>query len=187
MAYDPIQSTKWCRFDRYRIEKGAIRPAKGALVTIYDPWEIFESVKGERRTVNSLWGEFVELARRVKEASVEPSHFGSYLPSRDGAVLIRDWSNKYGLLGLLPSTAVEIVLPATWELSGKGGHPTPTAICMQQQTHSRVAAYWDTMCRSIGKHGRGLVWPPPNSELGTLVPKSEWTSSIRSPCCMGRS
>src|ERR1022692_1879074 len=40
---------RWFRFDHYELENGFIRPAKGARLQSYDPFEMYERSKKESR------------------------------------------------------------------------------------------------------------------------------------------
>src|SRR5262249_25891042 len=100
----------WRKFDRYEISGGAVRPAPRARLQRYQPWQKFEEAKGKYRKVTTLWGEFLEISRRIKAES------GATLrPSRAGEALILEWCNRYGLLGILPGQAQFISLPPTSE------------------------------------------------------------------------
>src|SRR5258707_976640 len=99
MAYDPVHSC-WWKSERLTISGTTIRPAERTICEQYDPWDVYESVKGKYRTVTTLWGEFAEIVRQIRQGAVD-----RYTPSPKGRLLILNWSRKYGLLGLLPGKA----------------------------------------------------------------------------------
>ncbi len=136
--HDHIQS-EWWRFEACTIENNALRPAPGALRHAYNPWECFNDVKGKYRTVPTLWGEFAELVSHVRADAI-----GRYQPSPKGASRILDWSNKYGFLGVLPSSVQMIVLPPTSEADEQDLAAGLTPGCLIQRRHVRIAGMWIT-------------------------------------------
>ncbi len=180
MSNDPIHLTKWWRFDRCEIQEGAVRGAPGTQRITYNPWERFESLKGKYRTVNTLWGEFVELSRQVREASVAPHQKGFYWPSATGQALILKWCNTYGLLGILPGTVQSIALPPTWEAAETVINPSRllpnTAEVTVQRTHARVGGVWNTLFNTSTKFVDGKEWKPSNPAPGTALLQSESVS-----------
>jgi len=173
---DPIHSGNWHRYDRYIIADNAIRPAAGASLIRYDPWEMFESVKGKYRTVQTLWGEFIELAQFLQDDAGN-----MFKPTAKGESLILDWCNRYGLLGILPNWADRIVLPPTYERAHPyyGQAVGPYQRFTVQQIHARISGEWFTHEWTRGYQG-GIAdyreWIP-----GSVVPRSEWPSGTEEP------
>ncbi len=105
----------WCRFSRYEIRDGAIRPARNADLSWYDPWEIYRISEKDKGTpppyqsllalVWSLGAVFVEAESRWRfDCGAESLDL-----SEQNEIL--DWCSRFGLLGILPHTAISIQIP----------------------------------------------------------------------------
>ncbi len=116
---DDFTPTRWPRFDRYIIEAGYIRPAPGAKLTWYDPWEPFLEVRGESLGDGAAYHRLLNaVPRDLKMRKPDPGQRLKFL--RPGIVdwtvskiwtdsyqdyneqAISDWCSGHGLLGLLP-------------------------------------------------------------------------------------
>ena len=97
----------WCRFSRYEIRDGAIRPARNADLSWYDPWEIYRISEKDKGTpppyqsllalVWSLGAVFVEAESRWRfDCGAESLDL-----SEQNEIL--DWCSRFGLLGILHS------------------------------------------------------------------------------------
>jgi hypothetical protein len=188
MAYDSIHRTAWQRCVPYELfnhelstgfRTRVVRPAPG-VGSRYDPWELFDAAKGKYRTAETLWGEFAEIVRCIRQDALDP-----YVPSPRGESLILDWSNKYGLLGVLPLSAQMIVLPAVYERGETVAGTIEWDIkagpwVAIQRTHVRAAGTWTTHTRYVG------VSAPDGSDAerspGDIVSASAYASpSVQPP------
>jgi len=96
----------WWRFSDYEISDGYIRPARGAKLERYDPWQEYRKGKPEfkERKVQPPYAELVNLfPERVIDAN-------NPLAGHENATL--GWCRKYGLLGILPHKTQIIAFPA---------------------------------------------------------------------------
>jgi hypothetical protein len=107
---DEFLSTSWWRYDRYEVDRLYIRPAPGARLRRYDPWQ-------ENTAALARWRDheppYITLARLGDEYD-NGLLFGS-LSKRTSAVsgvnyvgadeklleAVGDWCSRYGLLGVL--------------------------------------------------------------------------------------
>ena len=70
---------------------------------------------------------------------------GRFTPSARGEALILDWSNKYGLLGVLPSSIQMMVLPPIYEPTLEADSSLSSSKpWIVQRKHARLAGTWIT-------------------------------------------
>ncbi|HLJ49238.1 MAG TPA: hypothetical protein VKU01_24665 [Bryobacteraceae bacterium] len=133
--------THWWKYDLpCCVEGKVIRPQRSSTVVPYDPWIIYREQQGKYRTVPTLWGEFAELVRRCGKDAIDP-----YTPSSGGEALILDWTNRYGMLGILPSRLESIVLPEVYRPAPLPGTKSNEIKSSKvQHRHVRVAGHWIT-------------------------------------------
>jgi hypothetical protein len=84
----------WWRFSAYKIRNGAIRPARGAVLGSYDPWQEFYA---SSRRVDRAYLELADLGR------IPPSGFPSRTveDERAGHRRLLNWCQRFGLLGVM--------------------------------------------------------------------------------------
>jgi hypothetical protein len=130
---------QWWRFDRYEVVGRQIRPARGARLECYDPWELVRSAPYVElgRLGEAIQGWYQELVResfaRYREAVVAPANAtheellafidetqaalaGAYpapvqLPS-EMSRLLTAWCERFGLLGIFQQEVVAVNLEA---------------------------------------------------------------------------
>ena len=104
----------WWRFDRYELHRGAIRPAAGATLELYDPWAAYTEAR-------SGWGSaggkapYELLLDLAWSTRLRPTTRGEPLqlePDSEQALLA--WCAAHGLLGLLPHEAEVAYLAPRW-------------------------------------------------------------------------
>jgi hypothetical protein len=145
----PVFPAAWWRFDRYQIAAGAIRPAPKARLETFDPWNTFARAKGQFRTVETIWGNLAELVRQLEQDAV-----AECTPSSQGEKLILDWCHRYGLLGLLPGTAVKIDLPPTYQDARRSfgvSSPSGRLRAVEWESYGQVAGHWLRHTRQSGE------------------------------------
>ena len=141
----------WCRFSRYEVREGAIRPARNAELTRYDPWEIYrisERDKGTPPPYQSLLALVLSLGAVFDEAesrwrlnrTAESLEF-----SEQNKIL--DWCSRFGLLGIMPHSAISIQIPP--RTSSRSGQ--------EQKQHIRVNGQWIDCDDKIGMDGGKLI------------------------------
>ena len=121
-----LMSAAWWRFSRYEIRDGLIRPAPGATLEQYDPWQDWEAsrVHGVGRGFPPPYQSFVRLDRFVS------LHGSRLLEVGEREVL--QWCARYGLLGTLlqePSywlPAGRFTFPRNYMVDGKLRRLGPT-------------------------------------------------------------
>jgi hypothetical protein len=103
-------STKgeWWRFDRYEIERGCIRPAAGARLESYDPWQEFLQSHKETRGQPP----YRDLVVLMEKAKMIPGIRVPHCLSDESQSLILSWCRRYGLLGVLLSRWEQVRLAA---------------------------------------------------------------------------
>lgn len=177
MPSDPIRHSTWWKFDSYVVRDHALRAEPGSLQT-YDPWQRFEEVRGRYRQAPTLWGEFIAVVHRIQEQALD-----RYTPSVDGEGLILNWSNQYGLLGILPAAAQSIVLPPTYEHSSENPVYGPGVAagrpCIVQRSYQRVAGRWVAPSQIYGCSNG--VDDPPQWKPGDKVPRAQRPTGIDEP------
>ncbi len=154
----PCRNTTWWRLDRYEIADGVLRPAPRARLQRFDPWKRFYEVEGEYRTVETLWGEFAELARQFQLGAE------STILSPEGRQKILDWCQHYGLLGLLLAKALHITLPPSYESSaeylGHSAKPERALRAVVRRSYGRLAGHWYIDIQASGEPAVGNDWVP---------------------------
>ena len=102
----------WYRFNRYEIAGGYIRPAPGAVLEEYDPWEAYRSwINGEGETAPP-YQSLLDLSERLELRRDEKSDSSWVVPEGVGDLLA--WCAKFGLLGILSHDAQIITLAPRW-------------------------------------------------------------------------
>jgi hypothetical protein len=111
----------WWRFTKYEIRDGAIRPAANASLEQYDPWDLYRISQIDSETPRpyqcllalllSMGACFDEKAGRW---TLEKSLDDASLSLSDQNEIL-NWCSRFGLLGILPHTAVIIELPPFWD------------------------------------------------------------------------
>jgi len=113
----PFWSGCWWRFSRYEIRNGAIKPAKNGSLEQYDPWDLYrlsQSYNGTPPPYQSLLALLVSLGAFFDEAEGDwrldkRLKDGSLTPSSQDEIL--GWCSRFGLIGILPQTALTIETP----------------------------------------------------------------------------
>lgn len=143
-------------FQPLRNQERRIRPAPGARLETYDPWA--GDTKAETWRVQPPYQALLELIERQPFART---------PESDDRLL--DWCAENGLLGILPTRAQMVTLPARWGplIPGHTGsaHLVPTRIVFTRT----VNGWRSTVKSTFGTHvPYALVGEP--DQLGALVP-----------------
>lgn len=117
---------RWSRFTGYEVRDGYIRPAPGATLETYDPWEAFEASRAARASELPAYVQLIELAKRIeKGAEGRRQLVSTGTPGRGEVAVpmysdedkraIERWCSSWGLLGILPHFARKAVLAPRWE------------------------------------------------------------------------
>lgn len=85
---------KWWRFDRYIIEDGAIRPAEGSRLSMYDPWADYEASRLHGGGQEAPYQTLLTLLQQLRFDA------GNTLTPASASLLC-EWCSSYGLLGIL--------------------------------------------------------------------------------------
>lgn len=130
-----VPGRKWWRFDRYEISNGFIRPAAGARLESYEPWEQYRQSKqtthehGKRKAA-APYRSLIDICNNIK---VVPRAHGHSAPSQslpvstprglEGSLyglaaesesIITTWCAENGLLGILTHHACMVALATRW-------------------------------------------------------------------------
>ena len=108
----------WPRHSRYQVVDKTIRPADGGRVQAYNPWDLYRETMNARRTVETPYSDFLDLGRQLAPDLFKYLSSGAFEPEQEAA--ITGWCSRFGSIGLLASTAVEILLPVVTEKNSKG-------------------------------------------------------------------
>lgn len=102
----------WARFDRYEIVDGKIKPARGATLTQYEPWNAYRRPEG-KETRRQPYHALLELPAAINPTTESPDQM------RDALLA---WCSEYGLLGVLLHRLETVVLPprASESMMGPG-------------------------------------------------------------------
>jgi hypothetical protein len=136
MARTRLWSGEWWRFNRYEIRNSSIRPVKNARLERYDPWELHRISSWDTGTsppYQSLialllsLGAFFDDVRHTWRLVKGPDNGSSlcladHWPGPSERDEILDWCNRFGLLGILPHSALTIGLPV------RRGHHVPRGL-----------------------------------------------------------
>ena len=132
--------TEWFRFDQYEVRDGYIRPAPGANLERYDPWqEYFQGWEREKRPVQP----YLSLDELLKRLDFDRSRYPLPL-TPESEVEVATWCAKHGLLGLLPHTVQGVVLAPRWEPSLLTQESSPSE---EEWLYPTVESYYRTTTR----------------------------------------
>jgi hypothetical protein len=179
---NPSMAGWWQRFDSYEFREGWIRPAPGASLTEYDPWQE-HGAQGQ-----GVYRGLCALSERMRESSKIVATSGGQLAYEFADPVgsdVLDWCSQHGLLGVLLNMADSVVLPARWRASPTlssllWGDPPPCHPSIT--TYRRVNGGW-----SIGGHT--YPFPADDDELerrrhavpGTIVGSTDRHESWPAP------
>ncbi len=120
-----LSAGRWWRFNRYELRDGCLRPARGARLSVYDPWKLWLSTRpvgrrsGQRERGPTPYRELLEVLSRLeyrKDLDDAPEFTPAEVDmlagplTTDSEQAILKWCAKYGLLGILPHRVLQVVL-----------------------------------------------------------------------------
>lgn len=160
----------WWRFDRYVVEAGALRPAPGASLQLFDPWASYAQAR-------SGWGSsagkapYESLLDLVWDIRLRPKPKGEAPElTLECEQALLDWCAAHGLLGLLPHEAEVAHLAPRWapmEEFELAGIPLVVTRLMYQWGYTGwqvgMDVWWQTMSQALDE--------APKQE-GELVPRN---------------
>ena len=124
----------WWRYTKYEVRGEHIAPASDATLECYDPWDQYHRSQVDSG-VPAPYQTLLKLAADLQDSRNEP----------DKAVrLILDWCSRFGLLGILPHTAIRIDLPVRYLADVSSFNPVI-------RTHTRTGGRW------ISNKRRGVI------------------------------
>src|SRR5438034_198368 len=112
----------WWRFDAYVIRDGCVRPATGARLEPYDPWDQYRAARDGNLRADPPYASLVELVGTVTndpETMIEGETVR--LGTSSEAKLVR-WCAEHGLIGLLPHQTVLASLAPRWDTVPDAGN-----------------------------------------------------------------
>jgi hypothetical protein len=155
----------WWRFTKYEVHGEHVGPASDATLERYDPWEQYHRSQFDSG-VAAPYQVFLKLGADIQDSSDEPDKAGR---------LILDWCSRFGLLGILPHTAIRIDLPVRYLAE------VPSFIPVVR-THTRTGGRWISNTRT-GMIPRAILQKRvrlrkaatnrADLQLGDFVPKSD--------------
>lgn len=130
----------WWRFTQYELWDGSIRPADGAKLIWYDPWEAYKKSWDRNAWANdsdSLETSWLEIRNqyppyrsllkfitdltlipspegKIHHPTLESGHGHRYNLTPESEVSLLEFCNQYGVLGILPHQAQSVFLAPRW-------------------------------------------------------------------------
>jgi hypothetical protein len=153
-----IQGGLWWRFDRYEVRAGYIRPAPGASLQEYDPWQEF----GPNRTHSrrDVAPPYQSLLALLDAVSIQPGSSETplgFTPKSETKVL--NWCANHGLLGVLPHRVQSVTLSPRWEpwpeiktAEDFDERPAGPVHCPTLRSYHRWALGWRTSLKPNSDH-----------------------------------
>jgi len=123
-----LVASQWCRWTRYEIRDGCIRPAPGAKLRRYNPWKLWLETRPVGRRSDSTgeaptpYRALLEMLRTLEYRSEYRLHSNDgprHPPMRNqlkapltaaSEQAVLDWCAKYGSLGILPHRVLHVTL-----------------------------------------------------------------------------
>jgi hypothetical protein len=167
-----VQAGVWWRFTAYECREGSIRPAQGATLEPYDPWQAYRAAQAGRKTRPSPYQPLLDLLDGITYRPVGEQGYPALTPESEQQVL--QWCATYGLLGVLPHRVRMVVLAPRWEPLFEG---LPEALWPALRQYVRTATGWSLMVSShlSGAPGEGMPMPQGAPEArGRLVGEPDW-------------
>ena len=162
----------WWRFDRYEVRNGYIRPARGAVLTIYDPWAAYREARAARQEKAAPYQSLLTFIQSLHVA----------WSARD-ELRLADWCTEWGLLGILPHMAESVVLAPRW--TRFPGHRLSAdespGVAPAQRRYDRTNTGWASRAPvRLWREGEWTVVRGP-AEEGMLIPEGSWPSGYARP------
>jgi hypothetical protein len=138
-----VQAGVWWRFTAYECREGSIRPAKGATLEPYDPWQMYRAAKAGRKELPSPYQSLLDLLRDITYRPAGEQGLPALTPQSEQQVL--QWCTTFGLLGVLPHRVQMVVLARRWESLFEG---PPEVLWPAQRQYVRTATGWSLIVSS---------------------------------------
>ena len=107
--HDYVIASRWCRFSDYQLVGGAIRPAPGADLAWFDPWDEYRIARDgseQRATPDQA---LLDLDRELSFAVDDDAM--TYALSGSGKAAVLQFCRRFGLMGLLHHRLREVRFP----------------------------------------------------------------------------
>ena len=99
----------WSRFSGYELVDGYIRPARGAKLVSYDPWDPYWTGRAAHRKAQQP--PYQSLSALVDRFEGALDADGTFVPTTKALDALLQWCQQYGLLGLLLHEAQMVFFP----------------------------------------------------------------------------
>ena len=116
-AFNPF-TFSWWRFSSYELKDGYIRPAPGAKLALYDPWQPYRDSWENNPDSDIPFPEkrlqgppYLSLLALADELTIAPDRSGLDKKSADRLL---KWCSEFGLLGILPQRVHRVALAPRW-------------------------------------------------------------------------
>ena len=116
----------WWRFSEYELRDGYLRPAPGAALERYRPWDLYrDSREKAERGQQPPYQELTALLNNFRAALDSQ---GTFVPTKSAVDALLGWCGRYGLLGLLPHQVKMVTFRprAVWTTPREADGPEPT-------------------------------------------------------------
>ena len=105
----------WWRFDAYVIRDGCVRPASGARLEAYDPWDQYRAARDGNLRADPPYASLVELVGTVANDPETVIEGETVRLGTSSEVNLVRWCVEHGLIGLLPHQTVLASLAPRWD------------------------------------------------------------------------
>ncbi len=113
-AFD-VAHGPWWRFDRYEVREGCVRPAPGARLEQYDPWDQYRAARDGDTRVDPPYAALVALVGVLADDPETVVDGDAVRLGPSGEANLVRWCADYGLVGMLPHQTVLASLAPRWE------------------------------------------------------------------------
>jgi hypothetical protein len=137
------QAGVWWRFTAYECREGSIRPAKGATLEPYNPWQTYRAAQVGRKVRPSPYQSLLDLLGGITYRPAGEQGHPALTPESEQQVL--EWCAAFGLLGVLPHRVQMVVLAPRWEPLLEG---SPEVLWPALRQYVRTATGWSLMVSS---------------------------------------
>ncbi len=163
---------RWWRFEHYEVLDGLIRPAGGASLERYDPWQPFREAQA-RRGPQPPYRSLLNLVQDLTfQSRPGPGALRELTP--EGAEKLAEWCASHGLLGVLPHEAVMVSLAASWVPVKLGS----TILVARQREYIRTNVGWETYQRErygAERHAPRDRPPTPGESIRPEDLRGDWS------------
>ncbi len=110
-----VAEGRWWRFDAYVIRDGCVRPATGARLEPYDPWDQYRAARDGDLHADPPYASLVDLVGTVANDPETVIEGETVRLGTSGEAKLVRWCAEHGVIGLLPHQTVLASLAPRWD------------------------------------------------------------------------